>query len=78
MSVRRDDNGTIFLDGNCSVEDAEPLFQLLQATPAATIDWTRCTHLHTALVQLLLVVGPTFTGPCGDSFVDRWLSNKSL
>ena len=40
MTVRRSDNGTIVLDGICPVEDAEPLLQLLQATPTAGIDWT--------------------------------------
>ena len=33
VTVRRDDSGTIVLEGVCPVEDAEPLLQLLQATP---------------------------------------------
>ncbi len=34
MTVRRSDTGTVILDGVCAVEDAEPLLQMLQATPA--------------------------------------------
>ena len=53
MSVRRDDGGTtILLVGKCPVEDAEPLLQLLQATPGAPLDWTQCGHLHTAVLQV--------------------------
>ena len=37
MTVRRSDTGIVILDGVCSVEDAEPLLQMLQATPAALL-----------------------------------------
>ena len=37
MSVRRLDDGNIALEGPCPVEDAEPLLQLLQATPGGTV-----------------------------------------
>ena len=54
MSVRRgDDAATIVLDGNCPVEDAEPLLQLLQASPAASLDWRQ-------------VQSPSYLGFAGD------------
>ncbi len=71
MTVRRNEQGTIVLQGHCPVDDTEALFQLLQATPAATVDWTQCNRVHTAIVQLLLAARPQFTGPCGDSLVGR-------
>ena len=74
MSVRRDDAGTILLEGSCSVEDAETLLQLLQATPDASVDWTRCAHLHTAVLQLVLAARPERIGPCGDPWVRQWIS----
>ena len=37
MSVRREENGTVVLEGNCPVEDAEPLLQMLQATPRSAL-----------------------------------------
>ena len=39
MTVRRGDDGVIVLEGVCPVEDAEPLLQMLQAMPAAKVDW---------------------------------------
>jgi hypothetical protein len=74
LSVRRHDDGTILLHGNCAVEDAEPLLELLQATPAAPLDWTRCGHLHTAVVQVILAARPTLVGRCGDPWVEEWVS----
>jgi hypothetical protein len=72
VSVRRDDNGSIVLDGDCPVEDAEPLLQMLQATPAAPCDWSRCRRLHTAVVQVVLAARPVLVGPCGDAWVEQW------
>jgi hypothetical protein len=75
VSVSRDDLGTIVLEGDCAVEDAEPLLQLLQATPGGRCDWTRCSHLHTAVVQVVLAAGPTLIGPCGDPWTERWIAS---
>jgi hypothetical protein len=77
VSVRRDDTGTIVLEGPCPVEDAEPLLQLLQATPAARCDWTRSSHLHTAIVQVVLAVRPVLTGPCGDPWIEQWIESRA-
>ena len=74
MTVRRNDAGQIVLEGVCPVEEAETLLQLLQATPAATVDWTACTRLHTAVIQVLLATGPRLVGRCGDDFVDQWIA----
>lgn len=73
MSVRRDDNGKVVLEGNCPVEDAEPLLQLLQSTPGASCDLTRCNHLHTAVVQVILAAQPALIGPSADPWVERWI-----
>jgi hypothetical protein len=73
LSARRDDNGTIVLEGRCPVEDAEPLLQLLEATPQASCDWTQCSHVHTAVLQVLLMARPTLVGPCGDPWVEQWI-----
>jgi hypothetical protein len=78
MTVRRGDNGAIVLDGVCPVEDAEPLLQMLQATPAAQLDWSQCRQLHTAVFQLVMASGRAPTGPCGDAWVGQWLGPKWL
>jgi len=74
MTVRRSDAGAIILDGICSVEDAEPLLQLLQGTPAATVDWAACRQMHTAVLQVILASGIAPTGACGDAWVAQWVA----
>jgi hypothetical protein len=76
MTVRRGDDGAIVLEGVCSVEDAEPLLQLLQTTPAAELDWRACRQLHTAVLQLVLASDRAPIGPCGDPWIAQWLAPK--
>ena len=71
MSVRRQD-GIIFLEEHCSVEDAESLARLLEDY-LGVIDWTGVRKLHTAVVQMVLQAGLPVHGPCGDPFVARWI-----
>lgn len=78
MSVRRTDGGVVVLEGDCPVDDAEPLLELLQKTPGATVDWTGCGRLHTAVVQVVLAAGAAPTGPCGDPFVRQWIEGARL
>jgi hypothetical protein len=73
VTVRRDDDGRIVLEGICPVEDAESLLQLLQSAPRATCDWTTCNHLHTAVVQVILAADPNLIGPCGDPWIEQWI-----
>jgi hypothetical protein len=72
MTVKTDDEGVIVLDGECPVEDAESLVQLLQAQPEGPVDWSACTRLHTAVLQVLMTATPIMRGECGDAFVARW------
>ena len=72
MTITRDREGVIVLDGECPVEDAEALLQLLQAQPRGPVDWSACTRLHTAVLQLLMAAAPRMQGECGDAFVARW------
>jgi hypothetical protein len=76
VTVRRTDRGTVVLEGVCPVEDAEGLLQLLQTTPGAVLDWTRCRQLHTAVLQVVLASGSVPVGPCGDAWVAQWLAPK--
>jgi hypothetical protein len=76
VTIRRSDVGTIILEGACSVEDAEPLLQLLQATPTASVDWTSCRQLHTAVFQVVFASGSGPVGTCADTWVEQWLAPK--
>jgi hypothetical protein len=40
VTVRRHENGTIMLEGDCTAEEAEPLLQMLQDAPGGMLDWT--------------------------------------
>jgi hypothetical protein len=78
VTVRRKNDGGIELDGRCPVEDAELLLELLQATPSAFLDWRQCSHIHTAVFQVLLAARPALVGSCGDAWVERWASLNKL
>ncbi len=60
MSVRLDGE-VIRLEGECWVEEAETLADLLQ-TPGRSVDLSRCERLHGALAQALLAFGPPISG----------------
>ena len=77
MSVSLNPTGTIIVAGHCAVEEAEQLLQLLQQFPSARVDWTQCTGLHTAVLQVIFAVRPALTGPCGDPFVAAWVLHVS-
>jgi hypothetical protein len=71
VSVARD--GAIMLEGNCPLEDAEPLLQLLRRHPGEPVDWRRCNALHTAIVQVLMAAQPRIRGPAGSALLRRWI-----
>jgi hypothetical protein len=77
VTVRRAADGAIMLEGSCPVEDAEPLLQMLLASPGSAVDWTACGSCHTAVVQVLVAAGVRPLGPNGDPWVARWLPELS-
>ena len=72
MTVRLANEGAILLVGECPVEDAETLLEHLQARREGPVDWSGCTRLHTAVLQVLMAARPTLVGECGDEFVRTW------
>jgi hypothetical protein len=73
MSVRLDGN-IILLEGDCRVEDAEPLLALLRADSARVVDLSSSEQLHTAIVQILMALRPRTKGSCKDCFVQEWIA----
>jgi hypothetical protein len=73
MTVHAAEDGTIVLAGNCPVEAAEVLVQLLLEQPAAEIDWSACEQAHTAVVQVLLACGRRVRGPPRAIFLSNWI-----
>jgi hypothetical protein len=74
----RHEHGTIFLDGVCPVEDAEPLLQLLLSNPGAGLDWTGVGPMHTAILQIILAAGIAPAGTCGDAWLAKWATEIPL
>jgi hypothetical protein len=72
MTVRREDEA-VLLEEICPVEDAEILMEQLQAG-ATLIDWSGCTHLHTACLQVILAAGLPMRGIPANPVLARWLA----
>ncbi|EWY38675.1 hypothetical protein N825_12750 [Skermanella stibiiresistens SB22] len=73
MTVRRLD-GVVILEGDCPVDEAEPLLDALLAMPGAAVDWSGCVQLHTSLVQVLLAVRPVTRGVPEGDFLKKWIA----
>lgn len=48
--------------GNASVADAEPVLAALHAGPDRRIDLSEASHLHSAVIQILLALRPNIIG----------------
>lgn len=58
-----------------SVEDAETLLEWLQKKPSARADFSACTHLHPANLQVLMAAKASVVEwPKDDAFAD-WLKS---
>ncbi|HZM48049.1 MAG TPA: hypothetical protein VFC14_24755 [Burkholderiales bacterium] len=74
MTVRLAANGNIVLEDTCPLEDAEALQQYLLPNPEARVDWSSCTMMHTAVVQILLAHRPVLTGSPASEFLLKYLA----
>jgi hypothetical protein len=68
MSIRIEDT-LVWLEGACSVGDAEPLFAALRAGRVTAVDVSSCRSLHAAVAQTLMRFGVSITGVAPDPFV---------
>ena len=76
MTVKAEGSGTILLEGDCPVEDAEILLNAFLASPGRPVDWRGCQRLHTAVLQVVLASRPSLIGPCGDPLVAQWITQS--
>ncbi len=56
-----------------SVEDAEALLQWVLANPKGKLDLARCTHMHTAVLQVLLALRPPVSAWPKEPLLAGWL-----
>lgn len=68
MTVRRDGD-IIRLEGECRIEDAEPLVALLDGHPGLGVDLAACRLMHAAVLQALLFYGPAIVGEPAEPFL---------
>jgi hypothetical protein len=68
MSVRVED-GIIRLEGDCGVEDAEPVFSAFSEGRATAVDLSGADKIHGAVAQALLRVGAKIVGRPADPFL---------
>jgi hypothetical protein len=59
--------------GVATVEEAEILLEWLQNRPAAKVDLSACSHLHTANLQVLMAAKTQVAGWPIDSDLRAWL-----
>jgi hypothetical protein len=71
MTVSRTGDAVV-LEDVCPVDDAEILMRHLQAG-AAVIDWSGCTHLHTACLQVILAARLPVRGAPPNAALLRWV-----
>ena len=69
----RADGAVLCLEAECGVEEALELLAQLTAPEPPVVDLRSCTHLHTALVQVLAACRPGAVIPPDDPFLARWL-----
>jgi hypothetical protein len=69
MTLRVTVEGAIELAGRCGVAEAEVLQRHLLAAPRSTVEWSGCEHLHSAVVQVLLVGKPRIRGLPSNAFL---------
>lgn len=74
MSVRLAEDGTIWLVGDCSAEDADPLLQYLLGQAEAAIDWSACDAAHAAVIQVVLASGRKPIGQPRGTFLKTQIS----
>ena len=61
------------LEGHCSVEEAESLHAWMLEQTAPEVDLSACEHLHTAVLQTLLVARPSLVVLPADGFLGEHL-----
>lgn len=65
---------TARFDGACTVDEAIPLAEWMEATDAPRVDLGPCTGLHTALLQVLMAARATVAADPEDAFLKAWVA----
>lgn len=77
MSINIDGNTAQF-SGDCGIESVEALHQFLLEQDAPRLDLAACTHLHGAVLQLLMAAAVTIDPPPRQPAVHQLLRHSGL
>lgn len=72
MPIRYDKSVAHF-DGACLPDEALELIEWLRGCKAPKVDLRACSHLHTALLQVLLAARPQIVAPPENAVLTRWV-----
>lgn len=67
------DERTATLTGSVTVDEVEPFVAWLRANPKGRVNLKGCTHLHTGVLQAMLLFGPKVSAPPADPFLAEWV-----
>ncbi len=69
------ENGTtLLLDGVITAEDTDQFMACLNECPELNINMSACEHLHTAVLQAILILRPHISAMPVDPFWSRCIS----
>ncbi len=68
---------TAILKGICTIEEAEDFFEWLKNEPSPCVNMEEMEHIHTAILQGILLVKPTIKGIKENTFWGRFIFNTS-
>jgi len=66
-------DGIIRIEGNATVEDAEPILAALIDRPDTAVDVGHALRMHSAVVQLLIALRPRIVGRPADAFLSAYI-----
>ncbi|MBF0613099.1 MAG: hypothetical protein HQL55_18420 [Magnetococcales bacterium] len=70
MAIDYQDNQAIMSDV-CTVEEADGFLAWLRDHPQAEVDMAACTHIHTAILQVVMALSPKIVAFPEQVFLSR-------
>ncbi len=71
-------NSTLKFIDLVTIEDAESLFNRLLEKKKVRIDMSQCRHIHTAVLQLLMVFSPEIEKLPEDDDLKIWIERRDM
>ena len=66
--TKNGDNLLLILEGVIGAEDTDEVVGVIKENPDLLVDLSECDHLHTAVLQALMVLRPKISAMPADSF----------